>query len=221
MYYENIYHQKLAKLVAKPNMVMIGDTFRLQDPTPELNVIQNPARGFDVDYAEKFFQWILTGSKDISIMHATGGKAKNFDIDYNGRCTAYGPRITDQLPKLLQTLSTYPESRRGTIMILGAEDQEIAIALHEGETKCEYPCTMGLNFWVDDGRLNMHTTMRSNNYVSTVCIDVYIFTRLMQAVASWLGLFVGTYHHHVVNAHILPQDRQRAIAILEQWGNPK
>ena len=219
MYYEEIYNQKLLKLWNTPGHVLFGDTFQLDKPGIMTgNIVHNEARNFDAGYAETFFQWILSASTDISTMHNAGSEtAKKYDIDFDGRCTAYGPRIQQQLPKLVEMLQGYPDSRRACVMILEAEDQSVAMARHLGQTNCEYPCCMGLTFWLsepDYQRLNVHVTMRSNNYVTTICIDVYLFTRLLQTVADIMGKQLGMYYHHAINAHILPRDMGRAYKIL-------
>jgi len=217
MTWNEIYHHNLEQVLAAPNSVLYANSFIIEDPYDHR--VANP-RSCNYEYTENFFNWILSGSKDISTMHnlptGPGNRAKEFEIDFEGRCTAYGPRILDQLPGVVDMLLNYPSTRRACIMILDAEDQDVALALHKGETKCEYPCNMGMTFWIDEGELHMHTTMRSNNYTSTVCIDVFICCNLLIKVASMVGRSVGKYYHHAVNAHILPRDRSRAIEIMHE-----
>ena len=68
----------------------------------------------------------------------------------------------------------------------------------------------------------MSTSMRSNNYVTTVTQDFYIFTCLQEHIAAMLGIDIGTYYHHTMSGHILPHDMKRAVAILDEYvNNPK
>ena len=218
MNWNNIYHENLRRLLAAPHTTVFADTFILENPLD--HQVEN-RESCDYEVAEVMFNWIMSGSDDISTMHALpagkGNRARDFEIEYEGRCTAYGPRIVDQLPTVLDMLNNYPDTRRACIMILDDWDQEVATALHKHETKCEYPCTMGLTFWLEDGRLNGHTTMRSNNYTSVVCLDVYIFCNLLIRIAGLIGKPVGQYYHHVVNAHILPEQIGRAVGILDTY----
>lgn len=216
MSYDRIYHEKLSAVLATPNKVLYGDTFVLEDP---LDNIVHSSKACDYVYAKAFYEWIMSGSTDVSIMHKLSERAKKFDVNFKGRNTAYGPRILAQLPGCIKMLQKYPNTRRACIMILDHQDQEVAKELHKGATNCEYPCTMGMTFWIEDGKLNMHVTMRSNNYTSVVCLDVYNFTSLQDYIGEILGLPLGVYIHHTINAHILFKDLDRATGILNDYVN--
>lgn len=211
--YEEIYIKKLAMLREFDSLESLQDTFILTNPLN--NVVQNSIRKFNKEFTQAYADWIWAGETDISKLHAYNDNAKKFDNEYKGRFASYGPRVVKQVNHVIKELKETPDSRRACVMILDERDQIIADGLRKGETKCEYPCTMGLTFFIRDGQLNLQTHMRSNNYVLTVCIDVYLFTTFQKWVAAALDLPLGNYYHSAVSAHIFENQIVLVDNILE------
>lgn len=69
------------------------------------------------------------------------------------------------------------------------------------ETK-DMNCTVALQFLVRDGKLNMITTMRSNDLWMGFPFDVFQFTCMQQLMAIELGLGFGEYVHNVGSLHL-------------------
>ena len=170
------------------------------------------------------FDWLISGEPTIpEAFYEANPQAKNYGTLYQApgdplNCVAYGPRVVEQLPYVLQMLhTTRGTTRRACIMILDSGDRHVGAALERGDTNCEYPCTLGFNFRVRHDKLDMAVSMRSNNYTTTVCQDVEVFTLLQQFVATEVGVDIGTYYHHTMSGHILAFQRERAVAILEEY----
>lgn len=215
--YEEIYIAKLKGLMDNNVMESINDTFILTDPSN--NIVHNTARKFNQPFTQAYAEWIWNGETDIRKLDSLNANAKRFDNEYEGRFASYGPRVVAQVEHVLQELTTNPDSRRACIMILDERDQIIAEGLRAGKTRCEYPCTMGITFFIREGALHCQAHMRSNNYVLTVCIDVYLFTTFQQWVAEALGLPVGAYYHSAVSGHVFSHELPLVRAVLESPSN--
>jgi len=227
--YDEIYHQMLKDVFLAPNHELVGVSYTLRDPTS--TKIQSDTRAFDIDNAEKFYQWILSGSGDMSIMKDITKRAIQFDREVDGRNPHYGPRIAKQIDFVIDELFNDPGSRRACIMILDPRDRAFAEAKRHRNT-IEYPCTVMLNYFIRNGYLHAHTMMRSNNMCSTVCYDNYIFCRLQEEVVKRLNLraeiihtdrvnkvHLGFYFHYILNAHIIQGEIKRTDKILgERYG---
>lgn len=222
--YDEIYHQMLKDVFRAPNHEVAGISYTLKDPT---NLgITNSVRAFDTRNAEKFYQWILSGSSDMQVMKDITKRAIQFDREVDGRNPHYGPRIARQIDEVVNELFERPDSRRACILILDAKDQEFLSHKREGNT-IEYPCTISLTYFIRNSYLHAHTVMRSNNVCSTICYDNYIFCRLQAEIVYRLNLkidlalkgdpiHIGFYLHYIINAHIVKGEFKRSAKILEE-----
>jgi len=121
---------------------------------------------------------------------------------------ANGPRLrrwhgtTDQLAHVLDALSGDPDSRRAVIQLY---DPEADAGGHK-----DVPCTLGYRFFLRDGRLHMHTTMRSQDLWLGFCYDIFAATTLHELMAGWLGARLGSYVLCVDSLHLYAADVPRA-----------
>ena len=63
-----------------------------------------------------------------------------------------------------------------------------------------------LQFLIRKDKLNLITTMRSNDAYLRMPYDLYTFTMLQEIMADKLGIDVGTYTHVVNSLHIYKKD---------------
>jgi hypothetical protein len=118
---------------------------------------------------------------------------------------AYGPVFIDQFPYIIQTLERDPDSRQAIDMIWRPRP---------GSSK-DIPCTLSLHFMIRDGKLELTTTMRSNDAWLGFPYDLFTFTRLQATVARLLSIFPGVYTHQVASMHLYESDFNRAETLLE------
>lgn len=201
------------------NLEIINYAFCIHDPS--VVDFTNKARDFKIEFAQKFFDFIMVGGTDTSVLFASNPNAKNFTDDLASRNTAYGPRILAQLPGVVQELRTNPASRRAVITILSERDQVLLPEKNKG-SKMEYPCTVSLIFLIRDCKLNLHVAMRSNNMTTTVCYDLYNFIGVQQTLLKMLNaegmeLTLGRYFHVCASAHVLKDEIELARKISEEW----
>jgi len=222
--YDIIYHEMLKDVFLAPNHEVVGVSYTLTNPVSL--AIASDARSFDSNNAEKFYQWVLSGSGDMEIMKNITKRAIQFDREVDGRNPHYGPRIAKQIDFVVDELFDNPGSRRACIMILDPRDRAFAIAKRENKNTIEYPCTVMLNYFIRNGYLHAHTMMRSNNMCSTVCYDNFIFCRLQTEIIERLNrraeilrkspVYLGYYYHYILNAHIITGEIKRTRKILEE-----
>lgn len=218
--YDDVYHASLLAAFLAPDGELINHTFKLPPGLAEHRCVSNPARGFRVAFSQLMADWLLEGGISVTpamIEHNPNAAKFGTVLDhdkYGYHITAYGPRVKSQLQFVLAELRRNPESRRACIMMLASSDQLVAEAMAANATNCEYLCTYAFNFRLRKGKLDLNVSMRSNNYTTTVCQDVFVFSRLQEHVAQELGVCVGDYYHHAASAHVLPGERERAAQIL-------
>lgn len=118
------------------------------------------------------------------------------DGEFHG---AYGPRLRDQLPLLVERLKDEPDTRQGVVHMWRWE-------LDLAGGKKDHPCTIALTFRIRDKMLLMSTYMRSNDHVWGWSYDAFQFTQLQLSIANVLDIPAGTYTHHAVSYHIYDRD---------------
>ncbi|MBT2478367.1 thymidylate synthase [Streptomyces sp. ISL-94] len=176
---------------------VIGAHLTLTDPQRRL-VSLPPVRILNAAFAAAETVWILSGSDDPWIYTYNQRMAQYAD---DGRLRgAYGPRMRawrpghDQLDHVRRTLLADPDSRRALIQLY---DPDRDIPNHS-----DVPCTLGYRFYLREGRLEMHTTMRSQDLWLGFCYDLFTATILHEQMAHWIGVELGHYHHHVDSLHL-------------------
>ena len=115
--------------------------------------------------------------------------------DHGRLMGAYGPRLrrwhgmTDQLGQVRALLAEDPDTRRAVVQLFdpGADFRGYK----------DVPCTLGYRFFLRDGLLHMHTTMRSQDLWLGFCYDIFTATVIQELLAGWLGAGLGPHHHHV------------------------
>jgi thymidylate synthase len=121
---------------------------------------------------------------------------------------AYGPRLrrwdgrVDQLHRVVEILRGDPQSRRAVIQL---HDPARDAPEHR-----DVPCTLRCCFWLRAGRLDMLTSMRSQDAWTGLPYDLFVFTIVHELVAGWLDAELGDYRHHVGSLHLYDSDLDSA-----------
>lgn len=164
--------------------------------SPVENQITAPFRNWKPDYAEREWQWYLSGNpsaEEISKRAAMWRK----HMDANGEVNSnYGFQWmrNNQLDYVIKELKRNPFSRRALITIYDGKEN----LLYEKDT----PCTLNVGFTVYESKLNMSVIMRSNDLWFGFCNDQYCFSKLQALVADRLSLSLGSYFHFAGNLHL-------------------
>ena len=161
------------------------------------------------DYADKFYQWMVSGAVDHDILLKDYPnvakfmeKPKSSDLPANFN-TFYGPRILSQLPFIVKELTDHPDTRRAVISIIDADDLQL---LDKPDETLEFPCCDSATFFIRDGKLNIHVHMRSQNMGQVLKLDMYLWGRFACELAEKLNLPIGKFSSSVVSAHVFKKD---------------
>lgn len=114
---------------------------------------------------------------------------------------AYGARIGRQLQHVERKLKKDPDSRQAVITLWDPP-------LDNDAGHPDYPCTVMLHFIIRHDRLQLHTTMRSNDVWWGLAYDAFQFTQLQLTLANALGVLAGEYHHHATSLHLYERDTE-------------
>jgi thymidylate synthase len=104
---------------------------------------------------------------------------------------AYGPRIRDQLPQIVELLRRDPTSRQALLSIWRGDDLT---------RRGDKPCTIVLQFLLRDG-LECHVFMRSQDVWLGLGLDAFVFTQVQHTIANQLDVPSGRFVHHVGSFH--------------------
>lgn len=204
----------------------LGNMLEIQSLTYE---VANPASyqfankeigRLDYDYADKFYQWMISGStdnesliKDYPNIARFMEKPKSPDLPANFN-TFYGPRILEQLPHIIKELKDHPDTRRAVISILDKSD---ALLLDKPDETLEFPCCDSATFSIREGKLNVHLHMRSQNMGQVLKLDMYLWGRFQTQIAEELSLPVGKFTSSVVSAHVFEKDSSYLNELISKF----
>ncbi len=189
---------------------------RLTKPRARL-LLAPPARIPNAAFAAAETVWILSGSDDPWIYDFNGHLAQYADDGVLRG--AYGPRLrrwggsVDQMRRVVEILTADPDSRRALIQFY---DPARDAAGHR-----DVPCTLGFQFNLRNGRLDMATSMRGQDVWIGLPYDLFFYTTLHELMAGWLGAELGDYRHHVGSLHIYERDMEAAESVTSVTSLPE
>jgi len=160
------------------------------------------SRKLSLSYIKKEFMWYLRGDKyDTSIcQHASMWKTLiNRDGSINSNYGQYIFGTMNQFSNVVDILSSDKDSRRASIIILGA---------HHLLTKTnDYPCTYCINFRIRNNKLDMTVRMRSQDAIFGMGNDAptfsFIHEMMYVTLKEWYkDLEYGNYYHSADSFHV-------------------
>ena len=167
---------------------------------PEVRLIIDKKRKWNLDYAEAEWQWYLSGDRNISKLGELYGTVPMIwqrMADNQGNVNSnYGWqwKRNDQIGEVINILKNYRETRQACISIYDGKEID--------KYTYDTPCTYAIQFTNVNNYLNMCVTMRSNDLWYGFCNDQYQFSKLQELICKETGLDMGTYYHFAHNLHI-------------------
>lgn len=122
--------------------------------------------------------------------------------------------VVDQLKYIIELLHKDINTRQASITI---HDPAKDCFNSDGTIKTtkDQPCTRLLQFMVVDGKLDMTTYMRSNDFLwGFSAVNIFNFTFMQEIVANMIGVEVGRYHHVMNNIHYYENFRDKIKGIV-------
>lgn len=211
-------------------------SFELTNPRARL--ISVPARKADYGFAVGEFLWYWTGKQDLESLLYYNKRAKDFSNDGQTVNSAYGYRLRErrifagldekygtgdtQWKTCIQTLLSDSDSRRAVMLINLPEDEREATAFGSKDV----PCTLSLQFFVRDGKLHLHTLMRSNDVMWGLTYDLFSFTLFQECMLlelrqhpEFMDLELGSYYHTAGSMHIYERHFEQADRIIREYAD--
>ena len=173
--------------------------FCVEDPTR--NIVSSPIRKMPMRYAIGELAWYLSGSNKVNYIVQFAKKWADISDDGETNNSAYGWRIFDkfgfdQWQYVKELLWKDPNSRQAVIHIKDADNKPSK----------DVPCTVYLQFFIRDGKLNLSVHMRSNDIWMGVPYDMFSFCFLQVKMAMELGVEIGHYTHYAGSLHMYARD---------------
>lgn len=161
--------------------------------------------------------WYLAGTNSLEFIKYYIKDYTKYSDDGSTIHGGYGPRLfrmrrNDQVSNVIALLGKRPTSRRAVIQLFDSSD----IA----KPRKDIPCTCTLQFMIRDGRLDMLTSMRSNDAFLGLPHDVFAFTMFQELIGRSLGVRIGCYHHVVGSLHLYEKHRLKAHRYLKEGWQP-
>ena len=163
---------------------------------PLVNKITNSIRNWKIDYANKEWEWYLSGDNSAKEISQYAKIWLNC-MDIHGNVNSnYGWhwKQNNQIEYVINELKNNKYSRRASISIYDSKFRYN----FENDT----PCTYAINFYIENETLCMSVMMRSNDLWYGFCNDQYCFSKLQDLIANKLNLNVGTYYHFANDLHV-------------------
>jgi thymidylate synthase len=192
-----------------PTREVLGCQLRLG--APRRRVLAVPGRVINPAFAIANALWILLGS-DGEWIYEYNDRLRAY-TDEGVLRGAYGPRIrrwatiVDQLDRVRQLLLKDPDTRQAVVQVFDP--------VHDWDGARDVPCTIGYRFFIREGNLQLHTTMRSQDVWLGMPYDVFANTVLQELMAGWVGAELGVYVHTVDSLHLYECDLQAATRLAD------
>jgi hypothetical protein len=145
--------------------------------------------GFSPALAFAELMLMVAGTYDEEVIKYA---APNVDISLYDPRLMYGPRLGDQVAKIVQALQDDPFTRRA-ILMLGDSSEGCGAG---------QPCTTSLQFFIRHGDLYTTVNMRSQDMVRGLPYDLVMFGGLAQVIANQLGIAARTVTINQGSAHV-------------------
>lgn len=217
---DDLYLQVLAALLdhgrstaprGKRTLELVAPVLRLTNPYR--NIITLPERALSYPFMVAEWLWITQGMNDLAMLKPYNKVIAAFSDDGETLRGAYGPKLIEQLPYIIDTLRVDPFSRQAVLTIWRERP---------GPSK-DIPCTVAIQFLLRNSGgvavLDMITTMRSNDAWLGLPYDLFTFTMLQQHVAAKLDAVCGVYHHIPGSLHLYELDAEKAALAIDSGHN--
>lgn len=181
---------------------------------PHFAIPDFQARPFNWKYLMGEMSWYLQRDTNIGFIN-------NFSNFWQGIATSEGYinsnygyiLFDDQMEWAKQALLKDKNTRQAVCFLNRPKYQ------YEGNK--DFVCTMYLNFWISDNKLNMKVQMRSNDIFYGLSYDAPFFAFVQQTMWHWLkdtyeGLELGTYYHCTDNIHFYERHFKTAEQIVKE-----
>ncbi|APZ82373.1 thymidylate synthase [Bacillus phage vB_BsuM-Goe19] len=217
-------YMDILSTVIKEGDVLAPRGKRIKEIRPVMIEFKNPIRrttflkGRNIN---PFFQvaeslWILAGRSDVGFLLDYNKNMGQFSDDGVFFNAPYGERLRfwnrsdannfiynplDQLRDVYEKIKADPDTRQAVAVIYNPLFDNI-----NNDTK-DRPCNLLLSFKLRNGKLDLSVYNRSNDlHWGTFGANLCQFSTILEAMATWLGVEVGSYYQITDSLHVYLDD---------------
>lgn len=174
------------------------------------DVVALKSRNTSLTYLAAETLWYWAGRNDVDFIGKFAKLWTKISDDGITNNSAYGYILQkkhgfNQIEKIIELLKFDRQSRRAVLNINVPNENVIS-------TKDEM-CTIALNFYIRDDKLNCTAIMRSNDVIFGLTYDLTYFIQLQKYIANKVGVEVGSYTHFATSMHFYSVDYDKVKAI--------
>lgn len=183
----NVWLEKINELTHDYDYIAKPRGLEIREKIASQYIVKMPAylnlidRKVNLEFMFSEAAWIISGDNKVSTITKYMKRYKDFSDDGVFLNGAYGPKVVDQLPYVVKTLSEDIDSRQAVINIWREKPAKSK----------DIPCTLSMQFIVRDGELHMIVTMRSHDIVLGFTYDVFSFSMIAKSVQLLLKEISG------------------------------
>lgn len=161
---------------------------------PRERLAHNSERKYNLFHAFSEAIMLYSTSSKVEHLGMFNKNMKKFSDNGETMYGAYGTRIAEYIPDVVEKLKNDNDSRQAVLTIYDSQDMT--------EDTKDVPCTQTFQFLLRDEKLHMVTNMRSNDIIYGFQFDVFMFTMLQETIANELEVEVGYYVHQPASLHV-------------------
>lgn len=192
-------------------------TFEFHQPTNRVTFLKGRVINPFFQLAESL--WILTGRSDVAGLTPYNKSISQFSDDGVYFNAPYGERLRywgkndasetvfnpiDQLKDCYEKLKADPDTRQAVAFIGNPHFDSSKYTLKGGK---DIACNINIKFKIRDGALDITVDNRSNDlHWGTFGANLCQFSTIQEAMASWLGVDIGTYFQDTDSLHMYTED---------------
>lgn len=182
---------------------------------PKFTIADFKSRAFNYKYFAGELAWYLMKDRDIDYISKFSGFWKHITNPGTNEINSnYGSLIfNDQLQWVIDSLKADKNTRQAIAFLNQPK--------YQFEGNKDFVCTMYLNFFIRNNKLNMKVQMRSNDIFYGLTFDAPFFSFvyqhvLMELQVNYPNLDFGTYYHCADNIHFYERHFELADKILDE-----
>ena len=202
--------------VSQPRDMKVKErTVQTLEFDPTQTIANFDSRSFNWKYFSGELCWYLNRDRDVDYISQFSGMWSTLTNPGSNEINSnYGSLLLDgQLQWALNSLKADKNTRQAISFLNQPKFQ------FEGNK--DFVCTMYLNFFIRDNKLNMKVQMRSNDIFYGLTFDAPYFSFIHQHMRLWLletypELELGTYYHCADNIHFYERHFELSNKIISE-----
>jgi thymidylate synthase len=215
-------HGQLSSPRGKQTREIINANLVLRNPIDR--VIPDRERKINIAFAVAELYAFMFNVEDINFFTKFISTYNQFSTNGLTLDGAYGERVATYVPESLRPTEINKQLEERTVrsqlqaivskLQADSQDRQAVISIYHpldtfGNGGKNTPCTLSLQFLIRNDKLDLITTMRSNDVYRGLPYDLFVFTMLQELVARAVGCQLGNYYHNVGSLHYYIEDEYK------------